>query len=131
MLPDFSHPIYTSEEAAIDHLESIVWPDGPVCPHCENNKGRAYRLNGVRGTKSKSNPDGALRLGLWKCARCRKQFTVRARTFYANSHVPLHKAFMLHAHLHEYGRYRLKRVAREVGINYKTALRLADAMMGI
>lgn len=54
MLPDFSHPIYNSEAAAIAHHESIVWPDGPVCPHCNENRGRAYKLEGVRGSKSRA-----------------------------------------------------------------------------
>jgi len=129
MLPDFSHPIYNSEEAAFEHLESIVWPEGPVCPHCDQNGGTFYKLKNVRGTKSRSHPDGALRHGLWKCARCRKQFTVRARTFYQNAHVPLHKAFRAHAYFHEYGTYDLAGTARAVGINYKTARRLADLMV--
>mgnify|MGYP003631854228 CR=1 FL=1 len=128
MLPDFSHPIYNSEAAAIAHLESIVWPDGPVCPHCNENRGRAYKLEGVRGSKSRAQPDGAPRLGLWKCAKCRKQFTVRMNTMYENAHVPLHKAFRAHAFFHEYGRHHVKSVARDIGVNYKTALRLADLM---
>lgn len=53
----------------------------------------------------------------------------RARTLYANAHVPLHKAFKVHAYLGEYGRYDLKGMAKDVGINYKTALRLADVMI--
>lgn len=126
MLPDFSHEIYISEEAAVAHLESIVWPDGPVCPHCGQTGKSAYRLKEVRGTKSRRHPEGAPRYGLWKCADCRKQFTVRVGTLYENGHVPLHKAFKAHAYFTEYGRYNVADVAREVGINYKTALRLAD-----
>ena len=26
--------IYTDTNAAREHLESLLWPDGPVCPHC-------------------------------------------------------------------------------------------------
>ena len=29
-----SEPHFHNEEAAYARLESIVWPDGPVCPHC-------------------------------------------------------------------------------------------------
>ena len=27
-------PIYSNEDAARAHLESLLWPQGPVCPHC-------------------------------------------------------------------------------------------------
>ena len=26
--------IYTDDHAAREHLERLLWPDGPVCPHC-------------------------------------------------------------------------------------------------
>ena len=33
---DFANPIYQNADAAREHLESIQWPHGPVCPHCGN-----------------------------------------------------------------------------------------------
>ena len=33
-----SEPHFHDEAAAITRLESIVWPDGPVCPHCGHNQ---------------------------------------------------------------------------------------------
>jgi hypothetical protein len=30
------HTIYADEDKAREHLESIQWPDGPVCPKCGN-----------------------------------------------------------------------------------------------
>ena len=29
-----SKPYMHDEAAAFAHVESIIWPDGPVCPHC-------------------------------------------------------------------------------------------------
>ena len=29
---DLTNPIYHDDEAARAHLESLLWPDGPVCP---------------------------------------------------------------------------------------------------
>ena len=29
-----TEPRFTNDEAARQHLESIRWPNGPVCPHC-------------------------------------------------------------------------------------------------
>jgi transposase-like protein len=69
----FQNPI-----AAADYLESIRWPDGPVCPHCGEDERKHYRL------KSDTRK-------LWKCARCRKQFTVTVGTIFEGSHIPLNK----------------------------------------
>ena len=35
------------EAAAFEHVESLLWPDGPVCPHC-GGVDNAYVLDGVR-----------------------------------------------------------------------------------
>jgi transposase-like protein len=64
--------------AAADYLESLRWPNGPVCPHCGESERKPYRL------KSKSR-------NLWKCAACRKQFTVTIGTIFEGSHIPLNK----------------------------------------
>ncbi len=71
---------FTDPQAAAEYLESIRWPDGPVCPHCGESERKAYRLN-VKGTKRR----------LWKCAECRKQFTVMVGTIFEDSHIPLNK----------------------------------------
>jgi transposase-like protein len=83
---------FRDEPAAFRFLEALLWPDGPVCPHC-GVVGKAGRLEGVRGSKSKKNPEGAIRHGLWKCysKECRKQFTVRVKTVFEDAHLPLHK----------------------------------------
>ena len=77
---------FTDEEAAFAALEGIMWPDGPVCPHC-GVIGRAGKLEGVKDKK------GRTRLGLWKCYECRKQFTVRKNTVFESSHLKLHQWF--------------------------------------
>jgi transposase-like protein len=63
---------------AADYLESIRWPDGPVCPHCGESERKPYAL------KSKTRK-------LWKCAACRKQYTVTIGTIFEGSHIGLHK----------------------------------------
>lgn len=67
------------EDRAIKLVESLVWPKGAVCPHC-NHGGKIYRLAGKTS-----------RPGLRKCAACRKQFTVRVGTIFEGSHIPLSK----------------------------------------
>src|SRR5437870_1796974 len=71
----FNQPQFYDEAAAFAKLESIVWPNGPVCPHC-GGVGRTYPLNGVKDKK------GRVRLGLKKCGQCRGQFTVRRKTVF-------------------------------------------------
>jgi transposase-like protein len=77
---------FCDEQAAFDRLEEIVWPNGPVCPHC-GCTGRVKALPGVKDKK------GRVRLGLKKCYDCRKQFTVRKGTVFEDSPIPLHVWF--------------------------------------
>lgn len=77
-----SRPYFHDEEAAFAKLESIVWPNGPICPHCGGYE-RIYKI--------KPSPEKKVRLGLHKCGQCRKQFTVKVGTVFESSHVPLHK----------------------------------------
>ncbi|MBN8911807.1 MAG: IS1595 family transposase, partial [Rhizobiales bacterium] len=83
---------FHDEAAAFAELEAILWPDGPVCPHC-GGMDRIYSLKGVRSKPSKKHPEGVERHGLKKCGHCRKQFTVRVGTVFEDSHAPLHKWF--------------------------------------
>jgi transposase-like protein len=71
--PRFNDPI-----VAATYLESIRWPDGPVCPHCGVQDPKHYLL------KSETRK-------LWKCRACRKQFTVTVGTIFEGSHIPLQK----------------------------------------
>jgi transposase-like protein len=85
-----SRPEFHDEAKAFEHIEAILWPQGPVCRHCGSME-RAYKLKGVRTKPSKKNPNGVERHGLYKCGECRKQFTVRMGTIFEESHLPLHK----------------------------------------
>ena len=73
----FSAPQFRDDEAARKFLEGILWPTGPVCPHC-GVIGHAY------ATK---------RPGVYRCAEreCRKDFTVTMRTVMERSKIALHK----------------------------------------
>lgn len=74
-------PYFSDEAAAVAKLEEIVWPNGPVCPHC----GGFERIGKLEGATA--------RPGLRKCYQCRKQFTVKVGTVFESSHVPLYKWF--------------------------------------
>ncbi|WP_428538026.1 IS1595 family transposase [Rhodopila sp.] len=70
-------PYFRDEAAAYAKLESIVWPNGPVCVHC----GETNRIGLLKGT--------ATRPGVYKCYRCRKQFRVTVGTVFEASHIAL------------------------------------------
>src|SRR5947209_9091222 len=71
-------PHFHDEAAAFAKLESILWPNGPVCPHC-GGIDHSGKLSGK-----------ATRAGVWKCYDCRKQFTVKVGTVFEQSHIGLH-----------------------------------------
>jgi transposase-like protein len=77
-----SRPEFHNEEAAFEHVERMLWENGPVCPHC----------GGVdRVTKVKANPEKRIRVGLWRCGQCKGQFTVKVGTVFEHARMPLHK----------------------------------------
>src|ERR1700689_5272045 len=69
---------FQDEAAAFAFVEAALWPNGPVCPHCNAGEARIKRLEG-----------SATRPGLHKCNACRKQFTVRIGTIFESSHLAL------------------------------------------
>src|SRR5882762_808926 len=71
--------IYTDETAARAHLEKLLWPNGPVCPHCGC-------LDAATKLKGKST-----RPGVYWCNACQKPYSVTVGTVYERSHIPLHK----------------------------------------
>ena len=81
---------FHDQYAAFDYVERLVWPNGPVCPHCKAGFERAGVLKGMRTKASRKNPEGLERYGLYKCYACGKTFTVRAGTIFEHSHLALH-----------------------------------------
>jgi transposase-like protein len=78
---------YSDEDKARELLESILWPDGPVCPHCKNHTEKPiYTITPKTGSKT--------RKGLRKCGACRKQFTVTVGTVFEDSHISISKWLM-------------------------------------
>ncbi len=109
---------FSDEEAAVETLEEIRWPNGVECPHCGH--GKVYHLKKKPGTTTRSSRK------LWKCASCRKQFSVRVGTIFEDSHIPLSKwlaAFYLMCSSKK--GISAKQLERSLGVTYKTAWFLA------
>jgi transposase-like protein len=73
----FSKPHFRDDDAAREYLEKMLWPEGPVCPHC-----------GVIGHAYKTS-----RAGVYRCAeaKCRQDFSVTMKTVMERSKIALHK----------------------------------------
>jgi transposase-like protein len=104
------NPIYTDDNAAREHLESLRWPDGPICPHC-GTVGNAAELKGK-----------STRPGVYKCRDCRKPFSVTVGTVFERSKIPLSK-WLLANHMLASGKKGVSshEIHRTLGVTYKTA----------
>ena len=116
-----SKPYFHNEAAAFEHVEAVLWPEGPVCHHCGSVK-KPYKLAGVRSKASKKNPEGIERHGLYKCPDCRGQFTVRMGSIFEESHIPLHKWLQaLHLMCSSKKGISAHQMHRTLELTYKTA----------
>ena len=77
---DLRNPIFHDDDAAREHLERVLWPQGPVCPRC-----------GVMGDRITKLQGKSTRPGVYKCKDCRKPFSVTVGTVMERSHIPLSK----------------------------------------
>ena len=101
---------FNDEDAAREHLESIRWPNGPVCPHC----GGVERNSRLQGTSH--------RPGLLFCGDCRMQFSVTVGTVFERSKVALHKwVYASHLMCASKKGVSAKQLERMLGVTYKTA----------
>ena len=123
MTADLTNPMFNDEDAARAHLESIRWPDGPICPHC-GVIDNATKLEGK-----------STRPGVYKCREkeCRKPFSVTVGTVYERSHIPLHK-WLLATHLMASSKKGMSahQLHRMLGLAYRSAwfmaMRIREAM---
>ena len=108
---DLASPKFHDDVAAREHLESILWPFGPVCPRCGVTGDRVTKLQGV-----------STRPGVYKCKDCRKPFSVTVGTVMERSHIPLHK-WVLAAQIMASSKkgFSAHQLHRMLGTNYETA----------
>ena len=120
-----NRPYFYDEPKAFEHVEAVLWPQGPVCHHCGSME-KPYKLAGVRTKASNKNPEGVERHGLYKCKDCRGQFTVRMGTVFEESHVPLLKWLQaIHLMCSSKKGISAHQLHRTLEITYKTAWFLA------
>lgn len=103
----FQNKVFQDADAARAWLETMLWPEGPICGHC-----------GVTGSAKAL----ASRPGTYQCNACRKQFTVTVGTVFERSHIPLNKwlmaTFLFCASKKGVSAHQMHRL---LGITYKSA----------
>ena len=93
-------------------MERLLWPQGPLCPHCGNfDRKRIHKLTGK-----------STRQGVYKCNECEKPFSVTVGTVFESSHVPLH-IWVYATHLLTASKKGISshQLMRMLGVSYKTA----------
>jgi transposase-like protein len=112
---------FGDEDAAIAHMESLRWPNGPVCPHCGGAD--PYRLTARPHSKRPG------RKGLLKCRACRKQFTVRVGTVMEDSHIPV-STWLIAMHLICASKKGMSahQLHRMLGLSYRSAWFMAHRL---
>ena len=124
-MKDLRNPIFHDEKKARLHLEKLLWPGGPVCPHCGSLDGLAKvtkkrKLNKTKTDEGKKpHPQ---RPGLYYCNNCKGQFTVTVGTVFEKSKVPLTK-WLLGFHLMASSKKGISahQLHRNLKVTYKTA----------
>jgi len=66
--------LFPDEPTARKYLEGRLWPNGVTCPECQGKDRITVRKDGY-----------------YRCNACKLDFTVRTKTIFERSHVPLHK----------------------------------------
>src|SRR5271155_304501 len=123
MSADLQAPAFTDDNAAREAMEAIMWPDGPVCPHC----GSFSKIGKVEGVSAPA--------GVYYCGECKSQFTVTVGTIFERSKVPLSKWWAA-VHLLASSKKGISshQLHRMLGVSYQTAWfmthRIREAMAG-
>ena len=108
---DLRNPIFNDDDKAREHLEALLWPEGPTCPRCGITGDRITKLQGK-----------STRPGVYKCKDCRKPFSVTVGTVMERSHIPLSK-WVMAAQLMASSKKGMsaKQLERMLGTTYETA----------
>lgn len=113
-LTDLAKIAFSDESAAVELMTRLRWPSGVACPHCGGAD--PYKLT------PKAQPGRPARRGLYKCAACKKQFSVTTGTVFESSHVPASKwLFAIHLMSASKKGMSAHQLHRMLGITYKAA----------
>lgn len=98
---------FSSEKNCIEYLELLRWPNGMTCAYkdCGHDKVSKYSNGKV-----------------YKCAKCRKQFSIKVGTIFEDSKIPLQKwyaaIYLITSHKKGISSIQL---GKDIGVTQKTA----------
>lgn len=96
--------MFPSAESARVYLEKQRWPDGAICPTCGEAERIGPRKHGFR------------------CNACRRDFTVRTGTIFAESPIPLNKwIYAMYLLVTARKGISSMQLAKQIGVTQKTA----------
>ena len=110
---------FATEDACLNYLEAMRWPNGVCCVHC----GVMHVSKVTRKAQGKNK-----RIRLYQCLEkgCGKQFSATSGTIFADSHLPLEKWFFAIGMILEAKKgVSANQLKRHLGVNYRTAWFLA------
>ena len=85
-----------TEADAYSYMETLRWPNGPICPHCGSMEKHYFLTPKTADGQARKTRTGTLtQRRVWKCKTCRKQFSVITGTVFHGSKVPLHTWLMV------------------------------------
>lgn len=104
----FEFKLFPDQEAARVYLEHRRWNGTPVCPHC--------------GCFGRIIARGGKRVGYYRCRDCGDEFTVRTKSIFERSHVPLHKwVYAMYLVVTARKGISSLQLSKEIGVTQKTA----------
>ncbi len=110
-----------TEADAYEFLEELRWGDRPVCPHCGSIR-KPYFLKPKDGSSRKTRTGSASQRRVWKCADCRKQFSVLTGTIFHGSKVPIRTwVFVIFDMASSKNGVSAREIERKYGLTAKTA----------
>ena len=96
---------FDDPDNALNYLASKRWPDGVTCPHCDAEKPMFLKTRRI-----------------WKCRKCRKQFSVKVGTIFEDSAITLGKwltaVWLISKCKNGVSSYE---IGRDIGVTQKTA----------
>lgn len=106
------HEMFSTEEAAVKLWESVRWPGGRYCPHCES-----------------VNTAETVRPQPYRCRDCRKHFSAKVGTVMQHGRLPVKKWLyaMCLMSIHKKGMSSIQ-LGKELGISQEAAWRLSHKL---
>src|SRR5258706_3052924 len=86
-IPALSKQVQTEADAYL-FMEELRWGDKPVCPHCGSVR-KHYFLTPKAPEGRKARTGKVTERRVWKCADCRRQFSILTGTIFHGSKIPV------------------------------------------